>query len=108
MSGYKDIDATELHSLLATENILLVDVRRDEEVAKGMIQGALHIPLHLIPLKVDELAGNERPVVFYCHAGMRSAQACAFMSSKGRDNLFNLQGGVLAWGKHGYPLVPKT
>ncbi|HSD84174.1 MAG TPA: rhodanese-like domain-containing protein [Anaerolineae bacterium] len=108
MSGYKDIDPIELHNMMAAEKILLVDVRRDDEVARGMIQGAQHIPLHLIPLKVDELIEDGRPVVFYCHAGMRSAQACAFMSSKGRGNLFSLRGGVLAWDKHGYPLVPKT
>ncbi len=108
MSGYKDIDPIELHNMMAAEKILLVDVRRDDEVAKGMIKGALHVPLHLIPLKVDELAADKHALVFYCHAGMRSAQACAFMASKGRGNLFSLRGGVLAWDKHGYPLVSKT
>lgn len=107
MSGYQEIDAAELHALLKTGTVLLVDVRRDEEVAKGIIDGALHIPLHLVPLKFDELAEGDRPVAFYCHAGMRSAQACAFMASKGQGNIFNLRGGILAWGQAGYPLEPK-
>ncbi|HQR50368.1 MAG TPA: rhodanese-like domain-containing protein [Methylophilaceae bacterium] len=106
MSGYQDIDATYLQSLLGLHNVLLVDVRNNEEVARGVIPGAVHIPLSLIPVKADEL-GGEQPLVFYCHAGIRSAQACAFMASKGRDNIFNLQGGVIAWGKAGHPFEPK-
>jgi rhodanese-related sulfurtransferase len=107
MAGYKEIDASELHAMLTQGKLLLVDVRNDDEVARGMIAGAKHIPLHLLPIKLDELEGDT-PVVFYCHSGMRSAQACAFMLNKGRSNLFNLQGGILAWGKAGYPFVPKN
>jgi rhodanese-related sulfurtransferase len=107
MAGYKEIDASELHAMLAHGKLLLVDVRNDDEVARGMIGGAKHIPLHLLPIKVDELEGDA-PIVFYCHSGIRSAQACAFMVNKGRANLFNLQGGILAWGKAGYPFVPKN
>lgn len=102
MTGYKDIDAEALHTMLAGEKVLLVDVRNPDEVARGFIHGAKLIPLHLIPVNVDALQGDQA-LVFYCHSGMRSAQACAFMANKGRANIFNLQGGILAWGKAGYP-----
>lgn len=88
--------------MLANQKVLLVDVRNPDEVARGVIQGATHVPLHLIPVKVDALKGD-LPLVFYCHSGMRSAQASAFMTNKGRSNVYNLQGGILAWGKAGYP-----
>jgi len=107
MSGYKEIGSPELRSMLDQGGVLLVDVRNDEEVARGMIAGARHIPLHLLPIRFNELEGQSA-VVFYCHSGMRSAQACAFMHNKGRDNLYNLQGGIMAWGKAGYPFVPKN
>ena len=106
MSSYSEIDAAELHRLLAEDRIVLVDVRSDDEVARGIIQGSHHIPLHMIPLRVEDLSG-ELPLVLYCHAGMRSAQAAAFLASKGREHVYNLQGGVLAWGKAGFPFVPK-
>ncbi len=106
MTGYMEIEAVELHQLLAEKKVLLVDVRNDDEAARGMIPGATHIPLHLLPLKVEELNG-EQPLVFYCHSGMRSAQAAAFMASKFRGHIYNLQGGILAWGKAGFPLNPK-
>lgn len=107
MIGYIEIEAAELQKLLAGNDVLLVDVRTDDEASRGMIPGARHIPLHLIPLKLDELGGDQ-PLVFYCHSGMRSAQAGAFMSSKGRGNIYNLHGGILAWGKADYPIVPKN
>lgn len=107
MPRYKEIDGTSLNALLSEPNILLVDVRTDEEAARGIIQGALHIPLHLLPLRIDELEGDN-PLVFYCHSGIRSAQACSYMASQGRENTFNLRGGVLGWGAAGYTLVPKS
>lgn len=107
MNLFKEIDAVELHAQLAKEKTLLVDVRNDDEVARGMIEGAIHIPLHLIPVRADELEGDV-PLVFYCHAGMRSAQACAFMANKGRANISNLRGGVIAWGNAGYPFTKKN
>lgn len=107
MSGYTEIESGALRGLMDQGDIILVDVRTDDEAARGIIQGARHIPLHLLPLRADEI-GGATPVVFYCHSGMRSAQASAFMANQGRDNVYNLRGGVLAWASAGYPLVPKN
>ncbi len=103
MSGFQEIDAAELHDMLANESPpILVDVRNDDEVARsGIIAGAKHIPLHLLPTRFDELDGDVS-IVFYCHAGVRSAQACAFMASKGCESLVSLRGGVMAWANAGY------
>lgn len=108
MSGYKEIGATELHTQMASSKMVLIDVRSDEEAAKGMIKGALHMPLALLPVKVEELTAGDTPLVFYCHSGIRSAQASAFISDKGRSNVSNLRGGILAWGAAGYPLLPQS
>lgn len=107
MAIFKEIDSITLSALVGTEQVTLVDVRTDEEAARGMINGALHIPLHLLPLRTLELEGDN-PLVFYCHSGIRSAQACSYMASQGRENTFNLRGGVLGWGAAGYALVSKS
>ena len=105
------IEASELFEILETQKILLVDVRNDNEVATGIIPGAIHIPLALIPVKHDTLIAKDAEgkatvtdstIIFYCHSGIRSAQAAAYMASKGHENVFNLQGGVIAWGRAGY------
>lgn len=106
MSTYIEIEANELSNMIATKHVLLVDVRNDDEVARGIIPGAIHIPLALLPVQYESLTKNEN-VVFYCHSGMRSAHAAAFASSKGCKNVYNLIGGVLAWGKAGNPFVEK-
>jgi len=104
MAGYKVIEAIELFEMLANQKVVLVDVRNESEVATGVIPGAIHIPLALIPVKHDTL-NKEETTVFYCHSGIRSAQAAAYMASKEHGQVFNLQGGVLAWGRAGYPFA---
>ncbi|HEY7986957.1 MAG TPA: rhodanese-like domain-containing protein [Methylophilaceae bacterium] len=106
MSTYKEISPAELQAL-QTAPMQLVDVRNDDEVARGVIGGALHIQLNSLPMRWNELK-EEIPIVFYCHSGVRSAHACAYMAEQGFAQLYNLQGGILAWGKAGLPFVPKN
>lgn len=105
MFGIKEIDVAGLNALLGEKKTLaLVDVRSDNEVLYGVIEGAQHLPLHLLPIKADEL-DKEMHTIFYCRSGVRSAQACAFMAAKGHDNVYNLQGGIIAWVQSGLALA---
>src|SRR3989338_1598224 len=106
MFGYEDVEPLQLQELLQAENILLIDVRTPTESARGGIPGASNIPLHLLPLRKQELS-DDRTVVFYCQSGNRSAQDRAFITSQGRRNVFNLQGGILAWLQCGQPGSPR-
>lgn len=107
MHSIKEIDVAELHARLNGadgNDLILVDVRTPAETARGAIQGARHIPLHMLPLSEHELPHeNGSAVVFYCQSGARSAQACAFMGLRGRANVYNLRGGFRAWQQVGRP-----
>lgn len=103
MKSYLDIEASDLVNLITLPKVLLVDVRNDDEVARGMIPGATHIQLAMLPLQYEKLM-HANNVVFYCHSGVRSAHAADFAVSKGVKNVYNLTGGILAWGKAGYAL----
>jgi len=105
MVAFQDLDPTELHELLKSDDatVLLVDVRTPAEVARGVIPGAQSIPLHLLPVTVSAL-DKDRPVVFYCQSGGRSSQACAYLRQQGHDKLYNLRGGIMAWVRNGLPL----
>jgi rhodanese-related sulfurtransferase len=107
MAGYQEIESNDLYTRLSQEKVLLVDVRNNDETSRGVIHGALCIPLHLLPLRLAELAGDVA-LVFYCHSGVRSAHACSLMANQGRNHIYNLRGGILAWGNAGYSLEPKN
>ena len=102
LSGFKEIDPSYVQEL-AAKGAHLIDVRTEAEVAQGVINGAIHIPLHLLPLRAAEIP-QDIPVVIYCRSGARSAQACAFMASKGYENMHNLAGGDTAWAHSGNAL----
>ena len=92
----KTITAEELREKIeAGERIAVLDVREDEEVAYGMIPGAVHIPLGTIPFNADKLDANEHYTII-CRAGGRSAQACAYLESEGFE-VTNVEGGMLDW-----------
>jgi rhodanese-related sulfurtransferase len=104
MESFSNIDPMRLQELQSQAGAVLVDVRTDQEVGRGVIPGARHVPLHLLPQKMAELA--EAPVlIFYCQSGARSAQACAFASGSGAREIYNLAGGILAWAGRGLPLA---
>lgn len=104
MYGFGEIDASGLLKLLENGEVALIDVRGEGEVAYGMIEGARHVPLHLLPIKAHEMS-KDIPHVYYCRSGARSAQACAFMVGQGHRKSFNLQGGIMAWVQSGLGLA---
>ncbi len=106
MSNFQNIEATELFNLITQPKVLVVDVRNDDEVMRGRIPNAIHIPLSMLPVSYEKLENAEK-VIFYCHSGVRSALAADFAVSKGIEHVYNLTGGVIAWAKAGYDFVNK-
>ncbi len=104
MSGYMNISVADLRTLMARGDVILVDVRTDAEVARGYIYGALRLPLHVLPVRLNEL-DPKAPTVFYCQMGGRSAQAAAFAAAQGFSEVYSLQGGITAWVQAGAPVA---
>ena len=103
VNGYKNITVAELQTMMKQDEIHLVDVRTDTEVARGKIPQGDPLPLHLLPLRLNGLDKNF-PTVFYCQMGGRSAQAAAFAAAHGFIDAYNLQGGIAAWAQAGLPI----
>jgi len=102
---YHNIDAARLQAMLhESAPPQLVDVRTAAEVARGAIAGALHIELATLPGRMAEL-DPALPYVFYCLSGGRSAQACGYLAQRGFGQLYNLEGGITAWGRAGFPVT---
>ena len=105
MFGIQEIDALQLQEQLrnASDDLLLVDVRSPAEMAQGMLPGAEAVPMHLVPLRLDEWRSGKK-IVFYCRTGARSAQVCAFLQQNGIGQAFNLRGGIVDWHRRGLPI----
>ena len=101
----KEVDAQELKTRLdAGEDIALVDIRSDAEVARGVLPDSEHLAMHLIPLRMHDLP-KDKDVVLYCRSGARSYHACAYLMQQGHDNVINLRGGIIAWARQGFDIV---
>lgn len=77
------------------EDFQLVDVREDFEYQMSNLGGEL-IPLGGVLIEADKIDKN-KPVVVMCRSGKRSAMAIMQLEQQGFTNLYNLQGGILAW-----------
>ena len=83
----------------------LLDVREPWEVGVCSLPGAVTIPMGRIPAATGEL-DPDRPVVCYCHHGMRSLQVAAFLARRGVEDVWNLSGGIDAWAREVDPSCP--
>ena len=82
----------------------LVDVRRQAEWDEGHIPQASYSFLGKMLDNAGNLA-NDKPIVFQCRSGARSAVACSIAQAKGIKNVINLDGGIVQWEMKGYPVV---
>lgn len=82
----------ELIEILKNENTTIVDVRSESEFDGGHVNGAVNIPLHEIPERMDEFKQMNGPVVVYCAAGGRSANAYAYLKHSGISNVHDAGG----------------
>lgn len=92
----KEISVQELKEKMDSgEDFQLVDVREDFEYEMSNLGGEL-IPLGGILIETDKIE-KEKPVVVMCRSGKRSAVAIMQLEQQGFTNLYNLQGGIMAW-----------
>src|SRR5690606_15293046 len=91
----KEVDIQGMKKLL-DEGAVLVDVREDEEVADGFIEGMQHMPLSSFE-DYEHKVAKDRPTVFYCRSGKRSLKAAEIASLWTKQPLYSLKGGYLEY-----------
>jgi rhodanese-related sulfurtransferase len=92
----KEISVQELKEKMDNhEDFQLIDVREEFEYEVSNLGGVL-IPLGGILIEADKIA-KDKPVIMQCRSGKRSAAAIMQLEQLGYNNLYNLQGGILAW-----------
>jgi rhodanese-related sulfurtransferase len=101
----EDVSPEEVRRLLDEGAIELIDVREPYEHEAGRIEGAIHVEIPNLTAAAAQL-DQERPIVFYCRSGARSAMTTQAFRASGFQ-AFNLTGGLLAWVATGLPIVPE-
>jgi rhodanese-related sulfurtransferase len=99
-----DYTPKEVAQLLAQGQIQLIDVREVHEHEAGRIAGGRLVQLSHLATEAATI-DRDRPVVFYCRSGSRSAMATQAFAQAGYD-AHNLAGGMLEWEAAGLPIEP--
>ncbi|QYZ67890.1 MAG: sulfurtransferase [Gammaproteobacteria bacterium (ex Lamellibrachia satsuma)] len=103
----QEIDSSDLQARISEgDDFYLLDIRSAGEVAQGMLPDSDHMPMHVIPLRMEELP-KDKDVILYCHSGARSYHACAYLIQQGFENVINLRGGILGWARSGYQVAAR-
>lgn len=103
-AGVWQVDPEWVHQNL--DAVALVDVREHEELAAsplGKVEGTKVVPLSQLRDALGELP-RDRPIIFTCPAGARSAIAATILEKAGVERVANMRGGVLEWRSLGLPL----
>ena len=99
-----EIEIARAAELLA-QGATVVDVRETYEREAGYVEGTRHIELERLASAAPTI-DRDRPVVFYCRAGVRSAMAASAFRSAGYD-AYTMTGGIQAWVGAGMALSPE-
>ena len=91
----------ELAGLSPAARAMVIDVRNEDEWARGHIPDAVLIPLPVPHTRLDEIP-RDRPIVLQCQLGTRSATAAATLDAFGFDDVHALIGGLSAWEAAGH------
>ncbi|MBC8153151.1 MAG: molybdopterin-synthase adenylyltransferase MoeB [Bacteroidetes bacterium] len=104
VSGPQKMSVYELADRLTNgEPVFLLDVRERAEYELCHLDDAVLIPIGMIPNNVKRIP-TDRPVVVYCHHGIRSANVANYLFTQfGMTNLYNLDGGINAWAREVEP-----
>ena len=91
----KEILVTQLKRSLIKKELILIDIREQEEHDICNIEPSVHIPMNKIPSHVDKL-GKDTKYAIICHSGVRSHKVCFYLQNLG-FKVRNVSGGIHQW-----------
>jgi len=98
------IDPDELAERLETDDMLVLDVRDDDEFAEAHIPGSVHLPYGELPERQAELP-RDRQIAAICSGGKRSGLAASILQREGFERVLHVaNGGVGTWRRAGRPV----
>ena len=104
-TGMMAVQPTDAVKLINNDAVVL-DMRSAESFSRGHIVGARNVPMDELDGHLEKLARfKPKPVVAVCDAGITSSKAVNTLRNSGFESVYNLKGGMNAWGQAGLPVV---
>jgi rhodanese-related sulfurtransferase len=104
-SNNLEVTPEQTQTALVDDSAQIVDVREPHEWEAGRIDGALHVELNELGASAAKI-DTDRPVIFYCLAGSRSAMAAQAFRGVGVD-AYSMAGGMQRWQEEQRPIAPE-
>lgn len=105
-SSVTDLSVADFANTIATEDVVILDVRTPGEFATGHIANAINIDAESgsFASQIESLDKTKTYAV-YCRSGNRSGNATKIMAESGFTSLYNMLGGTIDWTNSGFPLT---
>ena len=97
------LDVHEAKQMIDEDDVQVIDSREPHEHAEGHVPGSIQIQHMATMAQADKIA-RDKPVLFICKSGQRSAVAAEFAAALGISDIYSVDGGHDAWRAAGYPL----
>lgn len=93
------LEAETLKNWIAKNEVILIDVREQNEYNEGNIKGSTLIPLNTLTMaKVKEITTNGKKIAIHCKSGVRSLKACQMLMEYDNNlDVYNVEGGIISW-----------
>ena len=104
VDGMSDDGTEQVIDRYRAGEVEIVDVRGQVERKEMRVPGARHVFLPRMMDEADQFADTDRVFVFQCRTGGRSMIAASLARKAGAKHVVNMDGGVVAWAKAGFPI----
>ena len=97
-SDYQQISQEEAKEMMDTQDVIILDVREQDEYDSGHIPGAILLPVGTIDEETaaEVIPEKDSTVLVYCRSGNRSKTASSALAELGYTNIYEF-GGINTW-----------
>ena len=97
-NDYQQISQEEAKEMMDTQDVIILDVREQDEYDSGHIPGAVLLPVGTIDkdTAAEVIPETDSTVLVYCRSGNRSKTASSTLAELGYTNIYEF-GGINTW-----------
>ena len=100
------VQPVEAAEVIATSDVVVLDVRTPEEFQAGHLEGAVNVDFYAADFETQlDALSKDVTYVVYCRSGNRSGQSIGLMEQLGFSSVYDVDGGILEWVDDGLPLA---